>query len=375
MKKHIVKVIIVLVVIVFGFHIKTYAQLPDAGTEVLSFRLSGLDSYFNHYFEPFAKATAVSMGGGWYNTAKTHKFLGFDITLLGFSTAMIPDEAKLFAADNIDWGEGLSLNSTTSDIPTIASDKVGTRPILEQSYTIPGTTITGTEELFELIDGANVPAGFSLNMFQVGIGLPKGTDLKIRYLPTFSVSAIDLTDVSLWGIGVQHDIKQWIPVISKVPILQISASFAYSKFTADFTLPFSITHETFNARLSNLNQDVWDNQTLGIDISSTTGNIIVGAKIPVFQPYISAGFNRYSFDGGLKGSYPVIRLVTTTDIGQPVEYIVDETDEDPITVDPKGTMMNFAAGFRLKLAIITIFGQYTLQEYPMATAGLGISFR
>ncbi|WP_416221645.1 DUF6588 family protein [Rhodohalobacter sp.] len=33
------------------------------------------------------------------------------------------------------------------------------------------------------------------------------------------------------------------------------------------------------------------------------------------------------------------------------------------------------AGFRLRLAVLTISGSYTLSNYPVANIGVGISFR
>lgn len=351
-----------------------FGSLKLNSQEISSFQLSDVNSYFNAYFEPFARATAVSMGGGWYNTANTHKLFGVDVTLIAISGAMIPDEDKLFPASELTLGNDLSL-STQADIPTLAASSDDKGPMLQKTVTYTpavGGELTVTQDLFNLNSGAGVGIGMAPNMFQIGFGLPKGTDLKIRFIPKFSIKPINLDEVSLWGFGVQHDIKQWIPVVSKVPVLQISALFAYSKFSAGYSgTPFPMDPALFQAT-SSLPDNTWDDQSLGIEASSFVGNLIIGAKLPVFHPYVSVGFNSAKFKGGLRGSFPIVSM---QEQGINVVNVVEEVDKDPIDIDISETMMNVAAGFRLKLTVITLFGQYTLQKYPMFTAGLGISIR
>lgn len=335
-------------------------------TPVATFKLNDVNSYFSAYFEPFARATAVSMGGGWYNTANTHKTLGFDISLISLSGAQIPQSDRLFPASKLTLTNGLSLDSQ-DDLPTIAASKDKTGPMLQQTIqSYP------PQDMFQLFKGQGVGIGMAPNMFQVGIGLPKGIDIKIRYIPTFSIKPIKLDEVGLWGVGVQHDIKQWIPVVKKVPKLELSVLVAYSKFSAKYSgMPFPMTPEMFQAT-SSLPETTWDDQSLGFDVSSLVGNIIVGLKLPVINPYISFGFNSAKFDGGLRGSFPATKVQLN---GTTLENVVDSTDIDPINIETKDFMMNMAVGFRLKLSVITLSAQYTLQKYSMVTAGFGISFR
>ncbi|MFC2138942.1 DUF6588 family protein, partial [Bacteroidota bacterium] len=346
----------------------------NAQTEIASFQLGSLDSYFSSYFQPFATATAVSMGGGWYNTAKTHKLIGVDISLLALSLTTVNDEDLLIDPADISLGSGLSLSSTT-DIPTLSAEDGLAGPTLRQTIDVP---VLGpqTEDVMELFSGKGVGMSAALNMFQIGIGLPKGTDLKIRFIPTIELKVSDdlnFGKVSMFGVGVQHDIKQWIPVVKEVPILQMSVVIGYSKFKMEYTaVPFPFTPELFEATTS-LAAATWDDQYLGIDMSSLIVNAVVGINIPVVNPYVGFGLNKYNFDGGLKGTYPILSF-QADNLGN-VTQVVEDTELDPITITSNGTMMNVNAGLRIKLAVITLWGQYTVQKYPMATVGLGLSIR
>jgi len=346
----------------------------NAQTEVGSFQMSSLDSYFSSYFEPFATATAVSMGGGWYNTAKTHKLLGVDVSLVALSLTMVPEEDYVFDPAKISLGSGLSLSST-DNIPTLSADKETSGPTLMQEVDVPGIGIQD-QEVMDLFSGQGVAMSGSPNMFQLGIGLPKGTDLKIRFIPTIELKAGDnfnIGKVGMWGVGVQHDIKQWIPVVKEVPILQLSAILGFSKFSLEYTAtPFPFSEQMFGATTS-LASTTWDDQQLGIDMSSFIFNLAAGINIPVVNPYVGFGLNKYSFDGGLRGTYPILSI--QADNSGTVTQVVEETETDPITITSKGTMFNATAGLRIKLAVITLWGQYTVQEYSMATVGLGISIR
>ncbi len=359
--------------------LSAYSQAVDE--EVASFRLSDINGYFDSYFSPFATATAVSMGGGWYNTAKTHKLLGIDISLVSLSIGMVPDEDLIVNSADIELGGGLNFSST-GDVPTFSAGDDVTPPDINMQVDYTNNTygidLHENQTLFAPSKGAGLPfGGIAPNMFQLGIGLPKGTDIKVRLLPSISQMGIEF---KMWGFGVQHDIKQWIPGVKDVPILQLSAVIAYSKLSLSANFSEIDESLTFNPAkfeaVSSLPEATWSDQSLGIDMSSLIGHLLVGINIPVVNPYLGVGFNKYSFDGGLRGSYPVISLRVQGDpTGVDVVNTIAESEPDPINIDVSGNMMNLDVGLRIKLAVITLWGQYTVQKYPVATVGLGLSIR
>ena len=52
-------------------------------------------------------------------------------------------------------------------------------------------------------------------MLQAGIGLPLKTEVDFRYSPEIKLKSFHL---GLMGVGLKHDLLQWIPVLNKVPI-------------------------------------------------------------------------------------------------------------------------------------------------------------
>lgn len=335
------------------------------------FSLSELDPYVSEYMKPFANAMAVSMSGGWTHTAKVHSTLGFDLTF-SVSAAKVPSSDRNFNPQSIaDDKYSFTGNST----PTISGDKDDATTSITRNFSTPGAP----NLTFDGFNGQNISYG-GMFAIQGAIGLPKGTELILRFIPDISKSTnnlipgdeFGLEKTGMWGVGVKHDIKQWIPVVSKVPFLQISALLTYSKFHTGFSGDaFRIAPEDFDAA-SSLPTTTWDNQRFDIAMSSFTGNLLIGANIPVFQPYIGVGYNTAKFDGGLVGDYPVIDLVA--DVGE-FEYQVNESESDPIMAEAKVTNFNFQAGARLKLGPIVFHYTFTQQKYSMHTGGIAVTLR
>src|SRR5690606_10037309 len=70
-------------------------------------------------------------------------------------------------------------------------------------------------------------------MIQLGIGIVKNTDLKIRLIPT---QETDDFSFKMFGIGVMHDVKQYIPGIKMLPF-DLSVFVGYTDL--DFELDLS----------------------------------------------------------------------------------------------------------------------------------------
>ncbi len=351
--------------VVFGGQVK--AQINE------ELHLSEFDPYMSAYMKPFASAMAVSMSGGWAHTAEVHSLLGFDITFNG-TYVKVPSSDYMFNPQELDMpGYTWDRNST----PTISgSDNQDNAAMFTREFNTPGVPPLAVD----MLTGMNLNFG-GMASLQAAIGLPKGTELIVRYVPNLAkpvnnvlteVADIELAKTGMWGLGVKHDIKQWIPVVSKVPFLQMSVLMTYSKFNTGFSGDdFRLDPERLNAT-STMAASTWDGQKFDLEMSSFTGSLLIGASIPVFQPFIGIGFNNASFEGGFKGNYPVISV--STDNGTDY-YQVEEAETDPINLDAKVTNFNFQAGARLKLGFFVFHYQYTMQKYSMHNAGLAFTFR
>lgn len=361
-------------------------------------RVGEFDPYLSEYFRPMAHGIAVSMGSGWVHTAETHKTLGFDIT---FSAALvtIPNSESTFTSNDLSsmtndgytFTQG-SLSSAKGDVITFPNvrrnnDSDLELPTIEKTLgSINGEPATIS---FEAIYG--ITAKYAANAsIQLGVGLPKGTDLMVRYFPdvsgavnTILPSSIDMEMLrtSYWGLGVKHDLKQWIPALKKVPFLQISAMFTYSNFKTGFKgddLTLDPERFTGAGNVNDLSGATYDDQELNMTISSTTGAILVGASIPVFQPFIGIGFNSGKFKAGLDGTYPILSMNTDPSTFSDYQFIVEEeggTEQDPLNIESTSTEFNIQMGARLKLGFFVLHYQYTRQKYNMHSGGIAITIR
>ncbi|MCK7537017.1 MAG: hypothetical protein MZV63_41675 [Marinilabiliales bacterium] len=70
--------------------------------------------------------------------------------------------------------------------------------------------------------------GFTLNpMIQAGIGIYKETEIVVRYSPELQLG--EGGKVGLWGVGLKHSLKQWIPALKRLPIFEMSIQGGYTK--------------------------------------------------------------------------------------------------------------------------------------------------
>ena len=87
-------------------------------------------------------------------------------------------------------------------------------------------------------------------MVQLGIGIYKNTDLKLRWIPTVDVG--DDGEFNLFGFGVMHDVKQHIPGLKNVPF-DLSALIGYTKMSLDYNLANATANNSPDASLSTQN--------------------------------------------------------------------------------------------------------------------------
>lgn len=341
-------------------------------------KLSEINPYFDAYLQPFAGAMAVGMGGGWTTTAKTHSFLGFDLTFSG-SLVNIPTGDFTFDAEALNM-PGMLVQGNGED-PSISASNDLVGPKFGKSVDL-GEYGSG-DFYFDGLKGLGINKGGNAAL-QVGFGLPKGTELMVRLVPDFSKSVnnligsddIQLSSTGMWGVGVKHDIKQWIPVVKSVPFLQLSAMLNYSSFKSGFSGDsFLLDPASMGAEDNTGDPSQWENQSLDFTMSSFGGSLLIGANIPIFQPYIGLGFNSASFKGSFNGYYPILTLGADPLEPDKAGAVVYDSEENPLDVDFKATLFNFQAGARIKLGVFILHYTYSIQKYSMHTAGLGFTFR
>jgi hypothetical protein len=437
MKKNYLKIVSLALVAALSFNVK-------AADPVADMMRSGADDFLKFaglQLTPLGNSFAAGLGGGWYNTAKSHKLLGFDLTV-SLNMATIPDADKTFdfAAQNF---QALSLASgTNAQVPTlIAYDDVTpvdmvlktkaqnvNVPLPNEITSLPapvlaafksgvalpsGATISGNNIVFAapatqlgdkiqikgLVPKAIPFVAIPTPTAQLGIGLVFGTDIIIRYMPTLGSGDFK---IGLWGVGVKHDIKQWIPVVKDLPFFDLSALVGYTKMTTTYGL--SVLPSLYGTNVvSSVADNFWSGQEMAVGASALTGQVMIskGLLLNIFTPYIGLGFTSTSFNIDMNGKYPLVKSAISKGIS-PVSINLNAANPaaSTVTTNPafdklyvdgvtKGTdymepgqivnssvfMPNATIGLRLKLLILTIHAQYTLQKYSMFSAGVGFAIR
>ncbi|MBN1115821.1 MAG: hypothetical protein JXA77_01350 [Bacteroidales bacterium] len=356
MKNKILTLIVVSLISYNSFsQIKGVADMLGSGTE-------NAEALFEAYLSPWTNAFGASLNGGWYNTAKPHKLGGFDITM-SFNAAIIPDLDKTFDLS------GLGLSGMSFPEGSMSSTAAGPRDGGKPMIYTPNAAYPQASVPINAPNGTGV--GFiPLPTAQIGVGFIKETDLNFRYMPEVSLG--DIGNMKLWGIGVKHSIKQWIPVLAKVPVFQLSAQGGYTKFSTN--LGINLTPDAFGDDYSSLGTGNYNDQNFGFEVSSFTANILVGANLPVVCFYGGLGFATTKANLTLTGNFPIPDVDTETG-HRIINDITDPINAEMTNSDGSKTKPRLNVGMRIKLGVITFHGDYTYANYSVATGGIGISFR
>lgn len=347
-----------LLVLVLFFSINSKSQNIDQIREaVRSVSQPDINTLFNHYFEPLAMSASHGLNNGWYHTAKTHKKFGFDITI-GVNAASTPTSKQTFKFIASEYSEYLSIQGDR-EIPTIMGDDLETRMFINvpaNSLTYAGTTLQhpGASATFDLFGG--IGEDLPMNAFptptvQVGLGLPFKTDIKLRFMPNIEVEGLGS---SLFGLGLQHNLMQYIAPLEKTP-LNIALLVAYT----DMSVSYSFDNSPIPGQ----------NQMAEYNVKAYTVQAIASLDFPIISLYTGMGYNIGKTNFNLLGEYEVDFNIDG--IPSPITL----TYTDPLKAEYDANGFRATAGARINLGPFKIFGDYTLQEFNTISAGIALSFR
>lgn len=351
------------------------AQMEDV-TKVLNGGIADANTLAKAYMLPYGEGFALGLANGWYNTAKPHKIFGFDLTLTA-GIASIPSDKLTFDASKLDL-KTLQVGAKKVG-PTIAGEKIdGADLILRQTTTVNGTATT-VETSFKMPQGVDFAYTPSMAI-QAGIGLPMGSELMFRLVPGIKIG--DYGKLGMWGLGVKHDIKQWIPVVAATPFWDMSIMAGYTSFKSTVTGSF-LTPDPSLYYTTNVNLNDYNDQGVELKAKAFTANLLVSTNIPVFNVYGGIGITNASSELILTGKFPTPGIPAAADVaasianGSPVKSgIVNVTNPISTKFDDLGTVFRGNIGARIKLLIITLHADVTFSGgYTMYTGGFGFSFR
>lgn len=355
---------LVILAITFAFSSNLKAQIDEI--DFIKGGIADAEKLFEGYLTPFGNAFGADLNAGWYNTAKPHKLGGFDVTIT-VNAAWAPSEDKLFDLAEL-MLDGVVIGDSES--PTIMGKQTDERPRISYTESLGESGVTVAEYTMPNGTGLNL---VPLPMAQVGIGLPFGTEITGRFLPSLNFG--DYGNIGLWGVGLKHSIFQHIPVLKKLPVLEGSLQGGYTKMNSFANVEF--TPDDVAVDLIQ-NDNLWLDQRLIFEVEAWTVNLVFSQTLPVITFYQGIGYSNSSTQIALEGNYPISRLETDTESPNFGEIVVDEEDiyKDPFNIEILNSKdLRLNAGFRLKLGVITFHFDYTKANYSTITGGIGVSFR
>ena len=290
------------------------------------------------YLRPYGEMLGKSLNGGWYNSASIHKLGGFDLTV-GVNMVMAPPSAESFDVAGLintlpgNW----SLKAPSVSKAPTAAGSMTKRPVLVND---------------DLEQGVELPNGSGYNVFpmpiaQVSVGLPGHTEVSARFVPKMSVG--NAGKVNLYGFGLTHSFKEYVPILKRFPIWQASVMAAYTHFGSEVDVDSYVDVDVDS-------YEGGTDQSLEINADGFTGRFLLGVKVPVLELYTGVGYGSTTSDFALKGNYGPL-------------------GSNPIALAYKEKGLDFNAGLKLQLGFLALYGDYTFGDYSMLSAGLGISFR
>lgn len=325
-----------------------------------------------NYLQPLVTGYGSAMNAGLFNTAKTHKLLGFDIGLK-MGMGIVPTGEKstydfdVSVLDNISVPVGdytlnlepaeLFSNTETPTIlggnaepfevdqtyieqtlfdaikdeqPSLSDEQVNqiisgmSSDITSAVDDINITSIPGMKSINALKDLENLI--FPFPIIQASIGLPMGIEPSIRMIPAISIPGDvgeALGEISAFGVGLKLDLDQFIP-IPLFPV-DIAAQAYYQAFKMGDIL--SANNVNFNLHASK--------------------------KLLMFTPYLGIGVDNTSFTAS---------------------YKMGDGEKQDFTIEGDNKLRT-TLGLNIKFLVLQINAEYAMGEYNSAAIGVGFALR
>jgi hypothetical protein len=316
--------------IVLFLAITGIGSAQDLGTQLSNVSGANLEKFL----EPLTSGLGAGLNSGFYHSADLHNVLGFDI---GVKLALVPMKGENKTYDFV-LPPQITYNSQILSAGTHYPSVIKGEPTVVGSGTVVALKTTAAAGAIPAgtIIPIPIPGGFDISAVpmlvpQASIGLPMGLEVMARYMPATKLG--DAGKANLFGFGIRHDLDQYIPLFP----IDVAINFAMQ--TLNFT-------------------DMKDKKLLS-------------AKTTAFGLEVSKSLVMFTLYGGFQIENSKFTI-------EPYDFT------DPSTLSTahfKGTDINganktrFLGGIRFLLAIINIHADYSFSKYPVATAGVGITFR
>lgn len=187
------------------------------------------------YVAPLTGGLAAALNSGFYHTAAVHDVLEFDLGIR-FMGSWVPDDSDVFVPvlPNQIEVEGITFSdpyAPSGGSPllsaTVTGEGVGLvlSPQGEFRDSLVSMGYNPSQYDVRLPSGYNVPI-VPYAAFQGALGVPLGTEVVLRFIPSFTPSQ-DVGSVSMIGGALKHSLDQWVS--DDAPI-NVSVAFGLQHF-------------------------------------------------------------------------------------------------------------------------------------------------
>jgi len=278
------------------------------------------------YATPLSTALGTAMGSGLYHRAKSHKFLGFDLT------------TKIMVVPIPDFADTHTYRVMTLT-PNTAQQKLDTNYVNVTASTIfgdpnPTTVPVGANEVAvppELPGGLDLPL-VPFFVPQLSIGLPFGTEVILRFIQGPKLGG---DFVGLIGFGLKYELTS----LKALKMLPVKVAL----------------------------QGVYQTVRVGefLNLTTVSLNLHTGRRIFILRPYAGIGFEKTTLKAKYDFTYdepdPVTGQTVTKTI--PIEMNIPGENNFRITI-----------GLALEMFVMLHF-DYNLGRYPSYNIGMGLTLR
>jgi hypothetical protein len=335
-----------------------------------------LNTLLNKYTEPMLGTFGNNLGQGWYNTADPLKTGRFELKIVA-SASFVPAKLQTFNLRDLNLTSFKPSSGQGDLFPTVLGKEADSA---KMDIIIGGS---GNNQLKQSLTLKALPLPIQAMPFatpQLSIGITKGTELMVRFCPnlSFTVDKDKGQKLSLkyFGVGIKHDLKQWIPVLKVVPF-SLSAFGSYSKVNANVGggafLTANDVEDNYNLMVTPTpDPSAPDFTKQKISLASNNWNVggVISKKLSVLTLFGGVSLSGYSTSIKLEGGYPVLTAESTTTQASMTHVI------DPINLSVNHTQISATGGFRLKLLImnLSVYGNYVPGGYSSVSASVGFGY-
>jgi len=303
--------------------------------QVLSLGLEDAQKIFEAYNAPLGRTIGFAMSDGWHETAQPLKRWQTNFRFVQ-SSVVYPAYAQKYNLIDLNLKNAVVIAGDSS-APTAIGER-GDLSILRNRL---------NDSLVFLPKGLGLIykqyAFFPAVYPQFNIGLFRNTELSVRFLPNvvplISPFVSDIPEnisMSYWGVGLMHDLKQWIPSIALAPFsLSVWGSYSSAKMS-------------YPLKLTSLGPQDPRNQLLRYEVKAYSLGAVASKKIAFLTVFGGLQYDKSISTNRLEGTYKVGDEI----INNPLE----QTYEGQRIAGNLGAKVRFKQTFVMASAV---FSQYT----------------